>query len=184
MTTGNYFKDKEEAIEFYRNNEENLKDKPDWLIECMIDFAIQHPNYKEYLEVEERVKVGKPLTAKQKKKYGHLKWDKEYNEFEDGDVITDAVTCQEAGTFDDLTDPVVREKYNKYGLNFGQHLPPEPEVHLVKPNEKGELEEIRADIKEVSAILKGESDKKLDDVVKITKASEDKKMLNKSHKNA
>ena len=95
---GAYFKDKAEAVEFYRNSEENLKDKPDWLIECIIDFAIQHPNYKEYLECESRINNGEELTAKQKKKYGHLKW--------------------------------AREKMNKYGLDFGEHLPPDDTVKI------------------------------------------------------
>ena len=79
--SGDYFKDKAEAVEYYRNNDDSLKDKPDWLIECVIDFACQFPNYKEYCEVEHKVKEGKPLTVKQKKKYGHLKWEKEYTEY-------------------------------------------------------------------------------------------------------
>ena len=74
--SGDYFKDKAEAVEYYRNNDDSLKDKPDWLIECVIDYACQFPNYKEYCEVEHKVKEGKPLTVKQTKKYGHLKWEK------------------------------------------------------------------------------------------------------------
>ena len=128
---GAYFKDKSEAVEFYRNSEENLKDKPDWLIECIIDFAIQHPNYKEYLECEARVKNGEELTAKQKKKYGHLKWDATHNTFKEGDVISGRVTIQKEGEYDNLAkDPVAREKLNKYGLEFGEELPPDDKVRI------------------------------------------------------
>jgi len=125
---GNYFKDKQEAVEFYRNSEENLKDKPEWMIECMIDFACQYPNYKEYLEVEGKVKNGEELTAKQKKKYGHMKWDKVHVEYNEGDVVPDCVDIKEEGTYDDLTDPEVREKYNKYDMKFGEVQEPEDKV--------------------------------------------------------
>lgn len=128
---GAYFKDKAEAVEFYRNSEENLKDKPDWLIECIIDFAIQHPNYKEYLECESRINNGEELTAKQKKKYGHLKWDAKHNTYKDGEVIPGRVEINEEGTYDNIAiDPVAREKMNKYGLDFGEHLPPDDTVKI------------------------------------------------------
>jgi len=128
---GAYFKDKSEAVEFYRNSEENLKDKPDWLIECIIDFAIQYPNYKEYLECEAQIKNGKELTAKQKKKYGNLKWEPMHNTYKDGEVLTDCVDIQDEGTYDNIaTDPVAREKMNKYGLDFGEALPPDDYVRI------------------------------------------------------
>jgi hypothetical protein len=136
---GNYFKDKQEAIEFYKNNEENLKDKPDWMIECIIDFAIQYPNYKEYCEVEAKVKRGEKLTARQQKKYGHLKWEKEMTEYKDGDVINDAVECHAAGTYEDIVhDPVAREKYNKFNLQFGESLKPDTKVGIVFKDSTGE----------------------------------------------
>lgn len=65
---GDYFKDKDEAIAYYQTHEENLKDKPAWLIECIIDFARKYPNYKEYCEVETKVANGDKLTEKQAKK--------------------------------------------------------------------------------------------------------------------
>jgi hypothetical protein len=128
---GAYFKDKKEAIDFYRNSEENLKDKPDWLVECIIDFAIQYPNYKEYLECEARVQCGEELTAKQKKKYGNLKWEPTHNTYKDGEVIPNMVNIQEEGTYDNIaTDPVAREKMNKYGLDFGEQMEPDDRVRI------------------------------------------------------
>ena len=121
---GDYFADKQEAIAYYKANEKNLEDKPDWLIECIIDFAIQYPNYKEYCEVEARIKNGQELTQKQKKKYGNLKWDRDTQDYEKNQVIPDTVDIKPKGEYEDLTDPEVREKYNKYGLDFGKSLPP------------------------------------------------------------
>ena len=128
---GAYFKDKAEAVEFYRNSEENLKDKPDWMIECIIDFAIQYPNYKEYVECEARVKAGEELTAKQKKKYGSLKWEATHNTYTKDELIPDSVDIMEAGTYDNIAlDPVAREKLNKYGLEFPETLPPSDHVQF------------------------------------------------------
>ena len=127
---GNYFKDKAEAIAFYKKHEPDLEDKPEWLIDCLIDFSQQFPNYKEYLEVEAKVKAGKELTEKQKKKYGHLKWEKENHDYRTGDVIADAFTVHEKGDYDDLTDPEVAQKYNKYGLQFGEHHEPDDKVTI------------------------------------------------------
>ena len=126
---GGYFKDKKEAVEFYRNSEENLKDKPDWLIECIIDFAIQYPNYKEYLECEARVNAGQELTAKQKKKYGNLKWDPMHKTYKEGQIIPDSVDIKDKGDYEDIArDPEAREKMNKYGLTFPE--PQEPDDHV------------------------------------------------------
>ena len=108
---GDYFANKAEAIAYYKEHEENFKDKPDWLIECIIDFAIQYPNYKEYCEVEAKVKSGQELTAKQKKKYGNLKWEKEMTEYEDGQVLKDHVAINEAGTYPDIVND--KEEFEK-----------------------------------------------------------------------
>lgn len=135
---GSYFKDKQEAVDFYRNSEENLKDKPDWLVECIIDFAIQYPNYKEYLECEARVKNGEELTAKQKKKYGNLKWDATHTTYKDGDVLSGHVDVNDKGSYDnEAVDPVAREKLNKYGLDFGEALPPSDKVRITVRQEDG-----------------------------------------------
>ena len=128
---GAYFKDKAEAVRFYRQNEENLKDQEDWVIECIIDFAIQYPNYKEYLECESRILKGEELTAKQKKKYGNIKWGATHKTWKDGEVIPGLVEMQGEGTYDNIaTDPVAREKMNKYGLDFGVQLPPDDKVSI------------------------------------------------------
>jgi len=108
------------------------------MIECIIDFAIQYPNYKEYCEVEAKVKRGEKLTARQEKKYGHLKWEKEMTEYKDGDVINDAVECHPEGTYDDIArDPVAREKYNKFKLDFGESLKPDTKVGIVFTDKDG-----------------------------------------------
>ena len=150
MTKGEYFKDKDEAIQFYKNNEPELQDKPEWLIEAMIDFSIQYPNYKEYCEVESKVKNGQALTAKQKKKYGHLQWDKQYTEYKKGDVLYDSVDIKEEGTYDDIArDPIAREKYNKYNLEFGEKMKPDENVKLrLKSKDNKEYEAI-ANVKDL-----------------------------------
>ena len=122
---GDYFASKAEAIAYYKEHEENFKDKPDWLIECVIDFAIQYPNYKEYCEVEAKVKAGQELTAKQKKKYGHLKWEKEMTEYADGQLLKDHVAINEAGTYADIVnDKEEFDKVNKYGLDWNPDKKP------------------------------------------------------------
>lgn len=145
---GEYFADKKEAIEYYKTHEKNLEDKPDWLIECIIDFAIQYPNYKEYCEVEARVKNGQELTQKQKKKYGNLKWERESKDYKKDEIIFDAVDCKKKGEYDDLTNPEVREKYNKYGLQFGQNLEPSDKLKFAKETPDG-LVTATADLKTV-----------------------------------
>lgn len=133
---GEYFKDKEEAIAYYQQHEENLKDKPAWMIECIIDFARKYPNYKEYCEVEAKMANGEKLTEKQAKKYGHLQWEKQMAEFKDGDVIPDAVTCNKEGEYekDDL------EKLNKYDMEFGEQLEPDENIKLRIKTGAGEFE--------------------------------------------
>jgi hypothetical protein len=142
---GDYFADKKEAIEYYKAHEKNLEDKPDWLIECIIDFAIQYPNYKEYCEVEARVKNGQELTQKQKKKYGNLKWDRDTEDYADGQVVPDTVEVHQKGEYEDIAhDPGVREKYNKYGLDFGEQLEPADELVFRKKTADGKEYEARA----------------------------------------
>lgn len=135
---GDYFADKKEAIEYYKAHEKNLEDKPDWLIECIIDFAIQYPNYKEYCEVEARIKNGQELTQKQKKKYGNLKWDRDTEDYADGQVIPDTVEVHDKGEYEDIAnDPEVREKYNKYGLDFGKQYEPSDKMIFRKKTKDG-----------------------------------------------
>lgn len=122
-TNGDYFANKAEAIAYYRDHEENLKDKPEWLIECMIDFAIQYPNYKEYCEVEAKVKAGQELNAKQKKKYGNLDWEKKMTDYKDGEVLTGKVDIQQEGEYGDIIrDREEFEKINKYGLTYNDEF--------------------------------------------------------------
>ena len=138
---GDYFKDKSEAVEYYKNNTESLKDKPDWLIECVIDFACQFPNYKEYCEVEEKVKQGKELNAKQKKKYGHLKWETKDRAYKKNDVLYDNVDVKQKGEYDDIVnDTPERAKMNKYNLDFGEQLKPDENVTLRLKTPDGEYE--------------------------------------------
>ena len=142
---GYYFKDKAEAIQYYKAHEPELEDKPEWLIDCLIDFSQQFPNYKEYLEVECKVKNGQELTEKQKKKYGHLKWDQEYVSYKAGDVIEDAFTVLEKGEYDDFTDKKVLEKYNKYGLDFPEQQEPDDKVTIRRG-----IHEAKLDVKGVN----------------------------------
>jgi len=147
---GEYFTDKKEAVAFYKANEKNLEDKPDWLIECIIDFAIQYPNYKEYCEVEARVKNGKELTQKQKKKYGNLKWERDTTDYEKGQVLHSNVDIKAQGEYDDLVnDKEAREKYNKYGLKFGEQLPPSDELKFHLHTADGGGVEAVAKVKDV-----------------------------------
>ena len=140
---GDYFADKKEAVAFYKANEKNLEDKPDWLIECIIDFAIQYPNYKEYCEVEARIKNGQELTQKQKKKYGNLKWDRDSQDYKKDEILTDTVEDKAKGEYEDIAnDPEAREKYNKYGLEWGKSLPPSDKIKFVMETDEGTVEAI------------------------------------------
>ena len=69
---GDYFSTKEEAIAFYKSNFKNLEDKPDWLVESIIDFCIKYPDYKEYISVEHKIKSNIELSEYEKKTYGDL----------------------------------------------------------------------------------------------------------------
>lgn len=151
LTRGDYFKDKQEAISYYRAKEDNLKDKPDWMIECIIDFAMQHPNYKEYCEVEARAKSGKKLTAKQEKKYGHLSWERTDTPYHEGQVLYDNVEIHAEGTYDDIAkDPVAREKYNKYNLDFGEAQKPDEHITMRVKTKDGQEYEAKAPIADIN----------------------------------
>jgi hypothetical protein len=128
---GDYFGSKKEAIEYYRTNFKNLEDKPEWLIESIIDFSIKYPNYKEYLEVEKKIKNNIKLSEYEKTKYGELSWEKKMTEYKKDQVIFGAVDIKAKGEYDDIArDPTVREKYNKYNLDFGEALQPDKEVTI------------------------------------------------------
>ena len=138
---GDYFKDKAEAVEYYKNNQEELKDKPDWLIECVIDFARQYPNYKEYCEVETKIKNGEELTSKQKKKYGHLKWETKDKAYKKNEVLFNNVDIKQKGEYEDIVnDTEARAKMNKYNLDFGEQMKPDEHVKLRLKTEEGEFE--------------------------------------------
>lgn len=144
---GEYFKDKEEAIAYY-GQLENLKDKPAWMIECIIDFARKYPNYKEYCEVEAKVANGQKLTEKQAKKYGHLEWEKQYTDYKNGEVIDDSVEYNEAGTYADIVnDTEEREKMNLYNLTFAENEEPDENIKLRLQTAAGEYEAV-ANVKE------------------------------------
>ena len=180
---GDYFANKAEAIAYYKEHQENFKDKPDWLIECIIDFAIQYPNYKEYCEVEAKVKAGQELTAKQKKKYGNLKWEKEMTEYEEGQVLKDHVTIQEPGTFPDIVnDKEEFEKINKYGLTFNEEA-----KKVGDPNAPVEIEFKDADGKPIRAVstadglMVKDSEKPMLEMAKEIVAEEHKRMTGEEY---
>jgi hypothetical protein len=136
---GEYFSSKKEAIEYYKNNFKNLEDKPDWLIESIIDFSIKYPNYKEYIEVENKVKNNIKLTDYENKKYGDLDWTKKTNTYKKNQLIKGAVDIKDKGDYDDIArDPIAREKYNKYNLDFGETLEPDKEVKIKLTTDDGE----------------------------------------------
>ena len=123
------FSSKEEAIEFYRQEEPSLNGMPDYLIECLINFSKKYDNYDEYLAVERKVQNNKPLTKKEQKKYGHLKFEKVHVTHPQNAVIRDHVTTQKAGEFDDIGTKEGFEKHNKYNLNYNE---PEEPLDTVK----------------------------------------------------
>ena len=148
--SGDYFKDKAEAVEFYKNSTDSLKDKPDWLIEAVIDFACQYPNYKEYLEVEAKVKNGQELTPKQKKKYGHLSWEQQTTKYKKDQVLYDKVEINKKGEYDDIVnDTEARATMNKYNLDFGEQHKPDENVKLRLKTKDGEYEAV-ANIEELN----------------------------------
>lgn len=136
---GEYFSSKKEAIEYYKSNFKNLEDKPDWLIESIIDFSIKYPNYKEYIEVEHKIKNNIKLTDYENKTYGELSWEKKSKTYKKDEVIKGAVDIKDVGTYEDIArDPVAREKMNKYNLDFGETLEPDKEVKIKLTTDDGE----------------------------------------------
>ena len=133
-----YFTTKKEAVEYYKSIIKNLEDKPDWLIESMIDFSIKYPNYKEYITVEHKVKNNIKLTDYEQEKYGSLSWNSKMTQYKKDQIIEGAVDIKAKGEYDDIArDPVAREKYNKYGLVFSENLEPEKEVKIKLNTDKG-----------------------------------------------
>jgi hypothetical protein len=166
-TTGDYFKDKAEAVEFYKNNTDSLKDKPDWLIEAVIDFACQYPNYQEYLEVENKVKNGEELTPKQKKKYGHLSWEQQTTKYKKDQVLYDNIEINQKGEYDDIVnDTEARAKMNKYNLDFGEQHKPDENVKLRLKTRDGEYEAV-ANIEELNK--NGVSNRETWDIKEVSK---------------
>jgi hypothetical protein len=128
---GDYFTSKEEAVAFYKGNFKNLEDKPDWLVEGIIEFCIKYPDYKEYIGVEHKIKSNIELSEYEKKTYGDLDWNKKLNTYKKNEVIYDAVDIKDYGEYDDIArDEKAREKLNKYNLDFGKSLEPSKEVKI------------------------------------------------------
>jgi hypothetical protein len=151
-----YFTTKKEAIEYYKGTIKNLEDKPDWLIETMIDFSIKYPNYKEYITVENKVKNNIKLTDYEQEKYGSLSWDSKMTHYKKDQIIEGAIDIKAKGEYDDIArDPVAREKYNKYGLVFSENLEPDKEVKIKLNTDKGsymvsaEVEKLNNGIKDL-----------------------------------
>lgn len=122
------FSSKEEAIEFYRQEEPSLHGMPDYLIGCLIDFSKKYDNYDEYLVVENKVQNNKTLTKKEQKKYGHLKFDKVHVTHPKNAVINDHITTHKAGEFEDIGTKEGFEKVNKYGLTYSEKQEPNKTV--------------------------------------------------------
>ena len=128
---GDYFTTKEEAVAFYKGNFKNLEDKPDWLVEAMIEFCIKYPDYKEYVWVENKIKNNIELNEYEKKTYGDLEWEQKSKTYKKNEVIYDAVDIKDYGQYDDISrDEKAREKLNKYNLDFGKSLEPSKEVKI------------------------------------------------------
>jgi len=127
---GDTFTSKDEAIQYYKSNFKNLEDKPDWLVDSLIEFVCKYPNYREYIDVEHKIKSNIELSDYEKSIYGELDWKKKLTSYKKNEIINDSVDILDAGEYDDLKDPLVREKMNKYGLDFGQLLEPSPFVKI------------------------------------------------------
>ncbi len=59
-----------------------------------------------------------------------LDWIKKLTSHKKNEIINDSVDILDAGEYDNLKDPQVREKMKKYGLDFGQLLEPSPYVKI------------------------------------------------------
>ena len=146
---GDYFTSKDEAIQYYKSNYKNLEDKPDWLVDSLIDFCIKYPDYKEYIDVEHKIKSNIELSDYEKRIYGELDWKKKLTSYKKNEIINDSVSILDTGEYDDLKDPMVREKMNKYGLDFGQLLEPSPYVKI-KMTSKDETTTFKAPVEDLN----------------------------------
>ena len=147
---GDYFTTKEEAVSFYKSNFKNLEDKPDWMVEAMIDFCIRYPCYNEYIEVERKAKNNIPLSDYETSQYGSLDWDKRLRTYKRNEIIDDMVDIKDQGQYDDLVhDSCAREKLNKYGLDFGQSLEPSDHV-TIKLTNKNETVVFKAPVHDLN----------------------------------
>lgn len=143
---GDHFSTREEAISFYKSSFKNLEDKPDWMIESMIDFCIKYPRYHEYIEVERKVKESIPLTDYENETYGSLSWDKQLKQYMKNEVLHDMVKIVNKGEYDDLArDSQALERMNKYGLDIAKGLEPLDHV-TIKMSSKDETVTISAPV--------------------------------------
>lgn len=145
------FTTKEEAIEYYRQEEPALNDMPDYLIGCILDFSRKYDNYDEYIAVEHKVQNNKPLTKKEQKKYGHLKFEKVHASHAKNAIINDHITTQEAGDFIDIGTKEGFEKHNKYNLTYMEpQKPPENVKFQFKDKKTGDSVIVEKSIKELN----------------------------------
>lgn len=147
---GDHFATREEAIGFYKSSFKNLEDKPDWMIESMIDFCIKYPLYHEYIEVERKVKESIPLSDYENETYGSLSWDKQLKQYMKNEVLHDMVTIVNKGEYDDLShDGEALERMNKYGLDIAKGLEPLDHV-TIKMSTKDETVTMTAPVDELN----------------------------------
>jgi len=146
---GDTFTSKDEAIQYYKSNFKNLEDKPDWLVDSLIEFVCKYPNYREYIDVEHKIKNDIELSDYEKRIYGDLDWKKKLTSYKKNEIINDSVSILDKGCYDDLKDPLVRDKLNKYGLDFGQLLEPSPFVKI-KMTSKDETATFKAPVEDLN----------------------------------
>ena len=162
-----YFTSKDEAIQYYKSNFKNLEDKPDWLIDAMIEFCIKYPNYKEYITVEHKVKNNIKLTDYENEIYGGLSWEKKSKTYKQDQIIEGAVDIKAKGEYEDIArDPIAREKYNKYNLDFGQTLEPDKEVKIKLNTDNGEYL-VKAEVEKLNNGIRDFEVEKIEKIKKI-----------------
>ena len=156
---GDYFASTKEAIDYYKSLFKQLEDKPDWLVETLIEFSIKYPNYKEYIEVENKIKNNIKLTDYENEKYGDLSWETKMTHYKKDQIIKDAIDIKDEGQYDDIArDPEARKKLNKYGLDFGELLEPDKDVTIKLNTDdgsylvKGNIEELNNGNKKFNVI--------------------------------
>ena len=117
--------------------------------------------------VEAKVKNGEEMTAKQKKKYGHLSWEQQTTKYEKDQVLYDKVEINQKGEYDDIVnDTEARAKMNKYNLDFGEQQKPDENVKLRLKTIDGEYEAI-ANIDELNE--NGVSNRESWDIKEVSK---------------